>query len=151
MLTEAIKVLTILVLTMLKFIAGPTLGYAAGFSLLGTILVTVGGTMSSVLLFTFLGKLMREKLFKKLFKKRKRFTKRTRRFVKIWKKYGLPGVAFLTPLIFTPIGGTVLLTSFGSPRNKIIVAMFISATFWAIAFSTVIYVFGPSVLPFSVD
>lgn len=147
MIEEILKILTVYLLTMLKFIAGPTLGYASGFSFLGTVTVTVAGTMSSVLLFTFLGALLREKVLKRFFKKRKIFTKRNRRFVTIWKKYGLIGVTFLTPLLFTPIGGTILLTSFGSPRGRIITWMFIWASVWAVIFSGAIYIFGPKVLP----
>lgn len=148
MLAELLKILSILLLTMLKFIAGPTLGYAAGFSLLGSILVTIGGMMLSVLLFTFLGKVMKEKVLKRFFAKKKKFTPRNRKFVVIWKKYGLKGVAFLTPLLLTPIGGTILLTTFGSPKNKIIISMLLSATFWAIFFCSIIYTFGPAILPF---
>lgn len=147
MLAEILKVVSILLLTMLKFIAGPTLGYAAGFSFLGSVVVTVAGMMMSVMLFTFLGKMLKETVLKRFFAKKKKFTPRTRKFVTIWKKYGLPGVAFLTPLILTPIGGTILLTTFGSPKNKIVISMFLSAIFWALFFCGIIYYFGPSVLP----
>jgi len=147
MIEELLKILSVYLLTMLKFIAGPTLGYASGFSLFGTIAVTVAGTMTSVLLFTYLGKILKEKVINRFFKRKKLFTKRNRRFVDIWTKYGLVGVSFLTPLLFTPIGGTLLLTSFGSPKNKIVFWMLIWAIFWASAFSTIIYTFGPKVLP----
>ena len=143
---EILKGITIFLLTMLKFIAGPTLGYAAGFSFVVTVGITVGGMMSSVFLFTYLGTLLREKVLSRLFKRRRTFTKRNRRFVQIWKKYGLSGVAFLTPLIFTPIGGTVLLTAFGSPRPKIILMMLISATLWSLFFTALIYLFGTAFL-----
>ncbi len=143
---EILKGITIFLLTMLKFIAGPTLGYAAGFSFVVTVGITVGGMMSSVFLFTYLGTLLREKVLSRLFKRRRTFTKRNRRFVQIWKKYGLSGVAFLTPLIFTPIGGTVLLTAFGSPRPKIILMMLISATLWSLFFTALIYLFGTTFL-----
>ena len=141
-----LKAVTIILLTMLKFIFGPTLGYAGGFSLLSTILITITGMMSSVLLFTFLGKLLREKLLVKLFARRKKFTRRNRQFVVIWKKYGLPGVAFLTPLLLTPIGGTILLASFGSSKREIIISMFLSAAFWSTVFSVLIYTLGPEVI-----
>ncbi|WP_238354433.1 hypothetical protein [Fulvivirga marina] len=131
---------------MLKFIFGPTLGYAGGFSLLSTILITIVGMMCSVLLFTFLGKILREKVLVKLFGSRKKFTKRNRRFVAIWKKYGLPGVAFLTPLLLTPIGGTLLLASFGSSKREIVISMFLSAVFWSSFFSILIYTLGPEVM-----
>ena len=144
---EIIKVISIILLTMLKFIAGPTLGYAGGFSFLGTIIITISGMMSSVFLFTFLGKVLREKVLVRFFRNRKRFTKRNRRFVTIWKKYGLWGVAFLTPVILTPIGGTIVLTSFGSSKREILISMFFSAAFWSTAISSIIYIFGPKVLP----
>lgn len=147
MIEEILKVVSIVLLTMLKFIAGPTLGYAGGFSFLATVCITVGGMMSSVFLFTFLGKLLRERVLVRIFRNRKRFTKRNRRFVTIWKKYGLPGVAFLTPLLLTPIGGTIVLTSFGSAKREILISMFLSAVFWALVFSALIYLLGPAVLP----
>lgn len=141
------KFVSIVLLTMLKFIAGPTLGYASGFSLITTIIITVTGMMFSVILFTYLGKLLKKKLIDRIFVRKKKFTPRNRRFIKVWKKYGLNGVAFLTPIIFTPIGGTLLLTSFGSPRSKILLSMFLSAVFWAVIFSTAIHLFGEQILP----
>lgn len=141
-----LKALTIVLLTMLKFIFGPTLGYAGGFSLFSTIIITITGMMCSVFLFTFLGKLLREKVLIRFFRNRKKFTKRNRRFVIIWGKYGLAGVAFLTPLLLTPIGGTLLLASFGSSKREIIVAMFLSASFWSTIFSVLIYTLGPGVI-----
>lgn len=147
MLDELITILTIYLLAMLKFIAGPTLGFASGFSLLGTILLTIASMMSSVLLFTFLGQILREKVLSKIFKRRKLFTKRTRRFVKVWKRYGIIGVTCLTPIIFTPIGGTILLVSLGTPKRQIILWMLWWAVFWSVTFSSTIYTFGTKILP----
>lgn len=132
---------------MLKFIAGPVGGYAAGFHFLLTIAVTVGGMMSSVFLFTYLGTFLKTHLLDRIFSARRKFTKRNRRFVTVWRKYGLRGVAFLTPLIFTPIGGTLLMTSMGAPRNKIFISMLISALFWSSVFTSLIYVFGQEIIP----
>jgi len=136
---EVGTVVVILLLTMLKFIAGPTLGLAAGFPLIQSIIITFVGTMMSVVLFTFLGELIREKILTRFFKKRKVFTKRNRRFVGFWNKYGMFGVAFLTPVIFTPIGGTVLMTAFGSPRFKVLTYMVISAGFWSVVMTSLVY------------
>ncbi|MEM6522557.1 MAG: hypothetical protein AAGF85_18350 [Bacteroidota bacterium] len=143
---EIIKGISIFLLTMLKFIAGPTLGYAAGFSFLTTVLITVGGMMASVVLFTYLGTYLREKIINRLFKKKKVFSSRSRRFVTIWKKYGIVGVSFLTPLLLTPIGGTIVLTSFGSPKNSILLTMLVSAIFWSLVFVSLIYAFGTAFL-----
>ncbi len=141
------KIISIYLLTMFKFIAGPLGGYAAGFHFLITISITVTGTMSSVFLFTFLGSSLKKHVIDRLFARRKKFTRRNRRFVMVWKKYGLRGVAFLTPLIFTPIGGTLLMASMGAPRNKVFISMFISALFWSVIFTTLIYTFGQEIIP----
>lgn len=144
-LAEAAKVITIVLLTMLKFVFGPTLGYAAGYSYIITVLISITGMMISVFLFTYLGKYLSKYVLDKIFTHRQVFSKRSRRFVTIWKKYGEKGVAFLTPLILTPIGGTILLTSCKTDKERIIKLMLISAIFWSFFLTAVIYLFGRSV------
>lgn len=121
-------------LCLFKFIAGPLLGAAAGYGLLEIVIVTVSGMMTSVILFTFLGEWFKTNWTIIIKKKQKRFSKRTRNTIKIWKKFGIWGIAFLTPLILTPIGGTVVLTSFGIAKRKILFTMLVSAFFWAFVF-----------------
>jgi hypothetical protein len=101
--------------------------------------------MTVVLLFTFFGNWIRSRVFGSF--KRRINLKKAERFEKIWKRYGLVGVALLTPIILTPIGGTLLAVSSGSPKDKIIFYMFISACFWSIVISMAIYLFGNEVLP----
>jgi len=146
-----LKLATVYFSSMLKFIFGPLGGYAAGFSLVTTILVTVAGMMTVVLIFTFFGNWIREKITSRFSKKRNKFSQRNRRFVTIWKKYGLIGVAALTPLILTPIGGTLLAVSSGSPKEKIIFYMFISASVWSVVWSVALYFFGNEVLKYLPD
>jgi len=133
--------------SMVKFIFGPMGGYAAKLNLVTTILSTVAGTMTVVLLFAFAGDWIHNHVIDRFFPNRKRFSERNRKFVTIWKKYGVAGVAFLMPLILTPIGGTLLAISFGSPKDKLILYMFISASAWASIFSIAIYLFGNNVFP----
>ena len=144
---EILKSIPVFLSSMLKFILGPTLGYGAKLNPLTTILATVGGMMSSVLAFTYFGEWLRTKVLHRFFKHRKKFSARNRKVVMLWKKYGLTGVAALTPLILTPIGGTILAVSFGSPKEKIIFFMMISAVAWAVLFTVIIYFFGHQVLP----
>lgn len=146
-----LKLASVYFSSMLKFIFGPLGGYAAGFSLVTTILVTVAGMMTVVLIFTFFGNWIREKITSRFSKKRNKFSQRNRRFVTIWKKYGLIGVAALTPLILTPIGGTLLAVSSGSPKEKIIFYMFISASVWSVVWSVALYFFGNEVLKYLPD
>ena len=141
-----LKIATVYFSCMLKFVFGPLGGYAAGFTVVTTILVTVAGMMTVVIVFTLFATWIREKIVMRFFKKRNKFSQRNRRFVTIWKKYGLIGVAALTPILLTPIGGTLLALSSGSPKDKIIFYMFISASVWSVIMSVGLYFFGNEVL-----
>ena len=131
MIESAVKFLGIYFLCLFKFIAGPILGYAAGYSLFEIMAVTVMGMMSSVFLFSFLGDWAKKQLGVFGTKKGKVFSKRSRKTVIMWRRYGAAGVAFLTPLILTPIGGTLVMISFGVDRKLIIGYMLISAIAWS--------------------
>ncbi|HLT08419.1 MAG TPA: hypothetical protein VK014_12890 [Cyclobacteriaceae bacterium] len=126
--------LGIYLMTLFKFIAGPVLGSLAGYSLIEIMIVTVSGMMSSVVIFTFLGEWIKYYWDRFFSKDRLIFTKKNRRIVKVWQKSGAVGVAFLTPLLLTPIGGTLVMTSFGVNRKIIISYMFISAVWWSFFF-----------------
>ena len=55
----------------------------------------------------------------------------------LWKRFGVVGVTFLTPVFFTPIIGTILVVAMGSPRTKVMGYMFLSAVFWSITLSKI--------------
>jgi hypothetical protein len=121
---------------MIKFIGGPLSGAAAGLTWIETFVFTVLGMMASVLIFSFLGENAKKRFLSRFRKKKKiLFTPRNRRIVRIWRKYGLKGVAFLTPILLTPIGGTIMAASFGEPPKRILVYMLVSAIFWGFIFS----------------
>ena len=135
------KYFSIYALSMLKFIAGPLAGLANGTGVLETSLFTVMGMMTSVLIFSFLGKLIKEKVLSRIFKKKKKFTAKNRRFISLWNKYGMFGVSFLTPVIFSPIGGTILITSINGfqQKGKLFGYMLLSASFWALTLTLIIH------------
>lgn len=122
-------------LSLFKFIAGPVLGSAAGYTPWQMVGVTVLAMMSSVTIFTFVGLRLKRILQFNSGKKRKIFSKKNRNIVRIWSKYGEMGIALLTPILLTPIGGTLILISFGTHKRKIFAYMFVSGMLWAIFFS----------------
>ena len=132
MITYLIKFLTIYFACLFKFIAGPVMGAAAGFNLSEIVLVTVGGMMTSVIAMTYLGDWFKSHWNLRLTKNRKKFTPKTRRIVRVWKKFGPIGIAVLTPIILTPIGGTIVLNAFNVEKKKIFFYMLASALFWAL-------------------
>jgi membrane protein DedA with SNARE-associated domain len=144
---EILKAVPVFLSTMIKFVFGPLGGYASKLNILTTIISTISGMMTAVIAFTFFGTFLRERVFKPLFQNRKKFTPRNRKITTLYRKYGLGGIAFFTPILLTPIGGTLIAVSFGSPKEKIILYMFISGVAWAIIFSIMVYFFGNKIFP----
>ena len=131
-----LKYFTVYFLSGLKFIFGPTLGVAYKLPLIVIILLTTLGMMSTVYLFTFFGSDIRK--FALRFRKNpKTFTRRNRRFVKIWKKFGIEGICLLTPLILTPPGGALLANLLGNNSRKLLKWMWISAFGWSAILSII--------------
>jgi len=141
MFEQGVKYFTVFISSTVKFIGGPLSGTAFGLSWVETCIFTVLGMMTSVLIFSLLGASVRSRLFSRK-KKRRLFTSRNRRIVRIWRRYGLTGVAFLTPVIFSPILGTIVAASFGEPWKRIFVYMFVSAVFWGVVFSLLVHQIG---------
>ncbi|GJM28721.1 MAG: hypothetical protein DHS20C17_13560 [Cyclobacteriaceae bacterium] len=138
--SEILKYLFIYLLSMTKFMAGPSFGVAAGMPVFWTIVISVLGMMTSVLIFTQIGeKIGYPKItrFINYVLTRKGVNKR---FLYIWDRFGIVGITFLTPILFTPIIGTILVTSMGSPKGKVIIYMFFSAVFWSITLSRIVKV-----------
>ncbi|WP_258102540.1 hypothetical protein [Marinoscillum sp. MHG1-6] len=125
--SEIWKYLVVYLLSGLKFIFGPSLGLSFGMSIPVIAILTTAGMMSTVYLITHFGEEIRA-LTIRVFgvrKKKKVFTKRNRRFVTIWNKYGVKGIALLTPLLLSPPGGTILANALGGKKNEIITWMWI--------------------------
>lgn len=125
-------------LSLFKFIAGPVLGFAAGYSLIEIIFVTVSAMMTSVFTFSLLGSKFKKELALRFKRKSPVFSKKNRTIVRLWSKYGEVGIAFITPLILTPIGGTLILVSFGTKKRRIYFHMFWSSIFWSAFFGLTI-------------
>jgi membrane protein DedA with SNARE-associated domain len=147
MLEEILKAIPVVLESAIKFILGPLQGYALKLHPVTTALSTILGMMISVTAFTYFGNWLKTRVFKNFFNKPSKPSNGRRKFMIIVKKYGLGGIAFFTPLILTPIGGTLLAVGMGKPKEKILLFMFISATAWATLFTFAIYGFGKAVLP----
>jgi hypothetical protein len=138
MFTDLIKYILVFLISMFKFIGGPAFGAAYDLNLIGIVIMTVLGMMTTVIIISFFGIKLRDWIQKKYKYKRKRktFTKSNRRIVKIWRGYGEFGVSFFTPILFSPIVGTLLVTALGGKRNRVITYMLISAIFLAFALTS---------------
>lgn len=131
-------------LSIFKFIFGPVLGLSYGFGVIWTAALTTLGTLTAAIVFSFFGPQIRAffSLFFKKKKQKKVFTKKNRRFVKIWNKYGVAGIAFFTPILLTPIGGTILANAFGGKKSEIIKYMLLWSAFWSVTLTYALKYFG---------
>jgi len=96
--------------------------------------------------FTYFGDWIRKRIIHRFFPPKEGEEKPHTKFRDFIIKHGLEGIAFLTPLFLTPIGGTILAVSMGNPKGKIILYMLISALGWALVFTAMIYSVGPSLI-----
>jgi hypothetical protein len=72
---------------------------------------------------------------------KKIFTRRNRNVVKVWRKYGLFGIALLTPVLLSIPIGTILANSLVNNRRKIIIYMFFSLLLWSVTITTLLGLF----------
>ena len=76
--------------------------------------------------------------------KPKLFTPSNRKLVKFWQKYGLIGIAFITPIVLSIPIGTVIASSLAQNRKKVLVYMFFSILFWSVFMTSMFEIFHAS-------
>ncbi|WP_339606943.1 hypothetical protein [uncultured Roseivirga sp.] len=135
MLEKVFTYFGIYLLACLKSILPPLLGPNVGMSPLEIIIITMAGLMTSVVLFSFLGEKIKKNVLPIFIRKKGKFSPQSRRMVKIWTKYGIIGTCFLTPLILSPVGGSLLVSTVGAPRKQVFFYMFIFGLFWSIVWT----------------
>lgn len=133
--TILLKYLSVALASTLKFFGGPITGVILKLTWIETALCSVAGMMFSVFLLTFVGKGIQGLIKKHRKSAPKKFSRTTRIAVNIWKKFGIIGIAFLTPPLFTPIFGPILAVAFKVPRTSIFMWMFVSAMIWGLGIS----------------
>ncbi|MCC9168351.1 hypothetical protein [Pontibacter harenae] len=125
---------------MFKFFGGPVTGMSVGLAYWETALLTAAGMMTSVVIFSFIGRAA-SKWYSNYRRQKKMpvFGKKSRNIVKVWKSFGVVGVAFLTPLLLTPILGTVVAAVFGASKRTIFLHMLWSAILWSFVQTYLVY------------
>jgi hypothetical protein len=118
----------------LKFIFGPVSGAAFGMPPLLTALFTTAGMMLTVIVVMIGGKPLKDWIQGR-FPNGKKFSKKNRLIIKTRGKYGIYGIALLTPILFSPPVGALIALALTSEKSKVLFPMFVSASFWSVIFS----------------
>lgn len=148
MIQEILKYLLIYSSSGIKFVFGPVFGASFGYSVFLTGSLTILGMMTTVYLFTYFGSHIRhfsQRVFTS--KDKKVFSKKNRKYVQLWMKYGVAGMSFLTPVLLSPLGGAILVNAFGGRKKDIIKYMWISSIVWGYPMTWAVK-FAGHLLPF---
>jgi hypothetical protein len=102
----------------------------------------IGGSIVYTYLSAGLLKWWNKYKHKKLsFKKSKVFTKRNRRIIRIKKRFGLTGIAILTPVLLSIPLGAFLAERFYKKKGKVILYLSVSCLAWSVIFYFIYYFF----------
>ncbi len=132
------EIISVFLLSTVKFVLGSVpLALGFGFPFLKSLLVTCSGGISGVLIFVNISEYLINKIkergrtHKKIQPFKKKFTLKNKIIVKVKMRFGLIGIAFLTPLLLSiPIGSFIALRYFKN-KNKVQLYLFGSVFFWS--------------------
>ncbi|MCE7068688.1 hypothetical protein LZG74_00140 [Dyadobacter sp. CY327] len=133
--TTLLKYFSVALASTLKFFGGPIAGVVLKLTWLETAICSAIGMMFSVFVLTYVGGAIQDFIKKRRKTPPKKFSRTNRIAVNIWKRFGIIGIAFLTPPLFTPLFGPILAVAFKVPRPAIFLWMSASAIIWGLAIS----------------
>ncbi len=103
-------------------------GVALGLSPASSGAVSIASAVVGVTLVVVAG----ERLQRLIYRSR-RLAKRRERVERVWKRYGIPGLALQAPLLTGPLLATVLALGLGAPPRLLLCWMLASVVFWGAA------------------
>jgi hypothetical protein len=135
---ELLEWLSVVGVASLKVIPGLALAIAHQMSPLEIFLALTIGSSLGVLIFTLFG--LRIRRWRKERRKRKGIRKplnfrKARKWKRLWSRYGLPGVALLTPPMLSPPIGTLIAVLFERRKGRILIFMGASILLWCTIFA----------------
>ncbi len=127
---------------------GTLAAIAADLGLGGSLANIIGGIIG-IVLFTHLGGVIQDYMVKK-FPNRfgKKFTSSNRFLVRIKKRFGLGGIAVLTPIALSIPVGVLFALALTHDKKKIMISMIISLLFWATILFVPYFLFDINVIDF---
>lgn len=149
---KILELSSLILISAIKFFLAPGTIALKGYNFWETIIISTIGGIVGVLFFYYFGvwatkqyKKLKNKINFLLFgqivrKKKKVFTKSRRIQVKIRKKYGIIGIAVLTPIFLSiPIGSIIAARYFS--RNKLtVIYLLLAVIFWSFTLTSFIFV-----------
>ena len=114
-------------------------GLALGLSPALSGAVSIASALVGVTLVVALGGRLQHLIYRS-----RTFAKRRERIERVWKRYGIPGVALQAPLLTGPLLATLLALARGAPPRSLLLWMLASVVLWGLVFT------GAAALGFSI-
>jgi uncharacterized membrane protein len=143
------EILTVFLLSTVKFVFGALpLALSFGFSFFETVVVTSVGGFVGVLFFVYLSDhilhFFKQRKLKKIYQqnqqqlipKKKSISRKNRMILNVKNKFGLIGISFLTPLLFSIPLGCFLSVRYFKNKQQIIIYMFSSILLWSVSIAS---------------
>ena len=102
-------------------------GVAVGLSPALSGAVSIASALAGVTLVVALGARLQQLIYRS-----RRLAKRRERVERVWKRYGIPGLALQAPLLTGPILATLLALTLGAPPRPLLLWMLASVVFWGV-------------------
>lgn len=147
MLARLAKYLAVYGLAMVKPVLAPTVAFASGLHIVESIVLSTLGIISSVTIVAMAGERIRAFFAARRARLGKPEPVRTMspRVLAVWDRYGVAGIAFITPLLLSPPGGGFAAAALGISRARIITHVAWAGTLWSTVYSVFWYFFGDAV------
>lgn len=130
---EFAKVLSTIGLSSVKHFFGGVAAAGYGYGFLEAVLYTAIGGLLGVLFFIFLSQSLQH-FWRYLFPNRKpkrKFSRMSRFVVKVKQRFGLAGIAFITPWILTVPVGTMISCGLYPNKTRVFTAHALSVVMWS--------------------
>lgn len=136
------KIISIVFMSAIKFLFAPILALTLHLTYWQSVIfMIVGGILGSIV-FVF-GSERILLFWRKITnaKPKPLFSRKSRRYVAMWKKFGAPGIAVISPIISIPVAG-FLMARFGVQFKVAVQYMVLSLIAWAFILNLIVQKFG---------
>lgn len=134
-----LQIVGLMLLSSIKFLFAPATVLVSGFDYWDTILITTSGGWLGVLIFYYFGKIIVGLFMRRYFaskKKKQKFTRSNKLIIRIKSKFGIFGLALVSPVIISIPVGSILAARYFGDDKRAVYAMMGSVLLWSFALTT---------------
>jgi len=144
--TELGAILTALGLASTKYVVALAFIFGYNFSFWESLALAMGGGMLGIFIFSYCADALKQ-VWQYFFPKKGKgevlkINSMLRFIVRVRQKYGLAGIAFLTPLVLTVPVGAIVANMFYKNKLQVFAYMFVAFAFWSLLLCGLNYFMG---------